>query len=130
MSEQSSKRIVTGRSAANAAKFFNYGNILAIVIPVPFVALWFGGSMLFYAFNRNHPNPKVGYYTQHAAYRFYALTGFLVVVATFFPVKIVYYLVFWAISAAIIIPWSLYDIRKINNDDWQDTEYTEEVHHV
>ena len=130
MSEQPAERIVTGRSAANAAKFFNYGNIIAILIPVPFVALWFGGSMLFYAFNRHHPNPKGGHYTQQAAYRFYALTGFLVVAATFFPVEIIYYLVFWAISAAIIIPWSIYDIHKINRDTWEDTVYREETPHV
>jgi hypothetical protein len=130
MSEQSSERIVTGQSAANAAKFFNYGNILAVLIPVPFIALWFGGSMLFYAFNRHHPNPKVGQYTQQAAYRFYALTGFLVVVATFFPVKISYYLSFWAIAAAIIIPWSIHDIRKINRDTWEDTVYEEDAPHV
>ena len=120
MSDQPNTKVITGRSAANAAKFFNYGNILAILIPMPFVPLWFGGSMLFYAFNRHHPNPKVGHYTQQAAYRFYALTGFLVVVGTFFPVDIRYYLGFWAISAAIIIPWSIYDIRKINNDTWED----------
>jgi hypothetical protein len=73
---QETGTVVSGRSAANAAKFFNYGNIIAVLIPIPFVALWFGGSMLFYAFNRHHPNPKVGHYTQQAAYRFYALTGF------------------------------------------------------
>jgi hypothetical protein len=120
MSDQPNTKVVTGQSAKNAAKFFNYGNILAILIPMPFVPLWFGGSMLFYAFNRHHPNPKVGHYTQQAAYRFYALTGFLVVAGTFFPVEIIYYLVFWAVSALIIIPWSIYDIRKINQDTWED----------
>jgi hypothetical protein len=118
---QEAGTVVSGRSAANAAKFFNYGNIIAVLIPIPFVALWFGGSMLFYAFNRHHPNPKVGHYTQQAAYRFYALTGFLVVAGTFFPVDIRYYLAFWAVSALVIVPWSIHDIRKINRDDWEDT---------
>ncbi len=120
---QEAGTVVSGRSAANAAKFFNYGNIIAVLIPIPFVALWFGGSMLFYAFNRHHPNPKVGHYTQQAAYRFYALTGFLVVAGTFFPVDIRYYLAFWAVSVLVIVPWSIHDIRKINRDDWEDTVF-------
>jgi hypothetical protein len=120
---QETGTVVSGRSAANAAKFFNYGNIIAVLIPIPFVALWFGGSMLFYAFNRHHPNPKVGHYTQQAAYRFYALTGFLVVAGTFFPVDIRYYLAFWAVSVLVIVPWSIHDLRKINRDDWEDTVF-------
>ena len=125
---QEAGTVVSGRSAANAAKFFNYGNIIAVLIPIPFVALWFGGSMLFYAFNRHHPNPKVGHYTQQAAYRFYALTGFLVVAGTFFPVDIRYYLAFWAVSVLIIVPWSIHDIRKINRDEWEDTEFRGDHH--
>ena len=35
--------------------------------------LWLGLSMLVYAMNRHHPNPKVGHYTQQAAYRFYGV---------------------------------------------------------
>ncbi|HHJ12294.1 MAG TPA: hypothetical protein ENK00_03855 [Chromatiales bacterium] len=121
MTENTAPRVISARSARNAAKFFNYGNIIAVLIPIPFVALWFGASMLFYALNRHHPNPKVGYYTQQAAYRFYALTGFLVAVGTFFPVDIRYYLAFWALSVAIILPWSILDLRRINRDTWEDT---------
>ena len=54
--------------------------------------------------------------------------GFLVVVGTFFPVDIRYYLAFWALSAAIIIPWSIYDIRKINNDTWEDVVIEGQTH--
>ncbi|RMG54135.1 MAG: hypothetical protein D6717_10100 [Gammaproteobacteria bacterium] len=120
MTETDTPRVISARSARNAAKFFNYGNIIAVLIPIPFVALWFGASMLFYALNRHHPNLKVGHYTQQAAYRFYALTGFLVAVGTFFPVDIRYYLAFWALSAVIIIPWSIIDLRRINRDTWED----------
>lgn len=104
---------------------FNYGNIAAITVPFPLFIFWFGASMFIYAMNRHHPNERVGYYTQQAAYRFYAVGGFLVVVATFFPPKISYYLAFWALSAAVLIPWSILDIIRINKESWQDTPLTE-----
>lgn len=77
--------------------------------------------MLVYALNRHHPNPKVGYYTQRAATRFYAITGSLVVVATFIPGGgWHYYLVAWALAALIIIPWSIVDLVRIYKDEWVD----------
>ncbi|MCK7581443.1 MAG: hypothetical protein MZV65_41295 [Chromatiales bacterium] len=51
-------------------------------MPFPLLIFWFGASMLVYALNRHHPNPKVGHYTQQAAYRFYGVTGFFVAIAT------------------------------------------------
>lgn len=138
-----SDRIVSAKSARRTAKLFNYGNLITIGIcgiPLFFahgttgvgtilmtalaiipLVLWFGGSMLFYAFNRHHPNPKVGYYTQHAAYRYYAVMGSLIVIATFFPSEIRYYLIFWVITMVILIPLTLRDFAKIRKDDWQDT---------
>lgn len=77
--------------------------------------------MLVYALNRHHPNPKVGYYTQRAATRFYTITGSLVVVATFIPGGgWRYYLVAWGLAALIIIPWSVIDLVRIYNDEWVD----------
>src|SRR5690606_18512637 len=125
MSEQhhtttTAPRIVTGRSARTAATLFNYGNILAITLP-PLGMLWLGVSMLVYAMNRHHPNPKVGHYTQQAAYRFYGITGSFVVIATFIPGGgWVYYLIAWGLAAAILIPWSVWDLVKIHRDEWQD----------
>lgn len=58
--------------------------ILATTLGIIPIIFWFGMSMLLYAFNRHHPNPKVGHYTQRAAYRFYAVTGFLLVAGVFF----------------------------------------------
>ncbi|MEF3193519.1 MAG: hypothetical protein K6346_04845 [Halothiobacillaceae bacterium] len=120
---------------------FNYGNLIVIILAgIPLllagsasgkimifataaaiipIIFWFGGSMLVYALNKHHPNPKVGHYTQWAAYRFYAITGSLVVVGIFFPSDIRYYQAFWAIAALILIPWSILDLRKIQREDWQ-----------
>lgn len=114
-------KIVTAASARRAAKWFNYGTLVAMAIPLPLAIFWTGMSMLIYALNKHHPNPKVGYYTQAAAYRFYGVAGFSVAVAIFFPPKIIYYLVIWAIAAAILVPWTLYDLHRINQDSWEDT---------
>ncbi|HDP89867.1 MAG TPA: hypothetical protein ENN42_07925 [Thioalkalivibrio sp.] len=143
-------RTVSAKSARGAAKLFNYGNIVTLTLagtPLVFgsgatgygtifatvlaivpIVLWFGASMLLYALNRHHPNPRVGHYTQWAAYRFYALLGTLIVVGTFFPPEIIYFLVYWAITAIIIIPWSILDIVRINRETWEDTVIPETPH--
>ena len=123
-------KIVTGASAKAAARLFNYGNIIGVLLP-PLGLLWMGLSMLVYAMNRHHPNEKVGHYTQQAAYRLNALVGLLIPVATFFPGKgLTYYLATWALFAAILIPWSIIDLRRINRDEWHDVviESGEPVH--
>lgn len=133
--------ILPAANQRRAASWFNYGNLIVITLAgIPLllagsasgrtmifataaaiipIILWFGGSMLLYALNKHHPNPKVGHYTQWAAYRFYAITGSLVVIGAFFPSDIRYYQAFWAVAAAILIPWSIIDLRKIQRDDWR-----------
>lgn len=119
-------RIVTAKSARSAAKLFNYGNIIAVLVPFPLIIFWFGASMFLYAMNRHHPNERVGHYTQQAAYRFYGVIGALIVVGTFFPPKLSYFLLYWAITAAVLIPWSILDIIRINREEWQDVAIPEE----
>lgn len=120
-------KIVSGASARRAAKWFNYGTLVAMAIPLPLAIFWTGMSMLVYALNKHHPNPKVGYYTQWAAYRFYGVAGFAVAVAIFFPPKIIFYLVIWAIAAVILVPWTFYDLHRINKDTWEDTVVVPDV---
>ena len=98
-----------------------------MIFPFPIGIFWFGASMVIYAMTRHHPNPRVGYYTQQAAYQFYGVLGLVVVVATFFGTEFFYWMITWAISAAILIPMSIYSLMKIKNEQWQDTivEYEE-----
>ena len=117
---EDSPKIVTGDQARRAAKWFNYGTLVSLILPLPLMIFWTGMSMLIYALNRHHPNPKVGYYTQQAAYRFYGVAGTLVVVANFFPVDIRYYIGAWIVGALILAPWSFYDLYRINKDIWVD----------
>jgi len=118
----SSENMITGESCKSAAKWFSYGNIAAMIVPLPIFVLWFGGSIVLYAINRHHPSAKVGEYTQKAAHSFYATAALLVVVGTFFPADAFYYLVFWAVSAAYVLPVAIMDIRKINRDVWEDVD--------
>lgn len=129
-SNSSGHAVVSADSARRSASVMNYGNIVAIALPFPLLIFWFGASMLVYAMNRHHPNPKVGHYTQMAAYRLYGVTGFFTAVATFFPGSSnwTYFFISWALAALVLIPWSLLDLYRIRNDDWQDSVVTEEHH--
>jgi len=122
MSEASTApRTLLGRRTRLAATLFNYGNIAAILLPIPLGMLWLGASMLVYAMNRHHPDERVGHYTQIAAYRFYAIAGFFTAAATFIPGGgWKYYLIAWATAAIILIPWSLWDIARIHREQWAD----------
>lgn len=113
-------QVVTGKSARNAAAMMDIGNIIAIIF-VPLVILWCGASMLVFAMHRHHPNPKVGHYTQWAAYRFYGVVGFFTAVAVFIPLGgWIFYLIAWLLAIAVLVPWSVRDLMRIYRDDWQD----------
>lgn len=132
--EESSEDTVIGKiarasSAKRAASLMNYGNIIAILLPFPLLIFWFGASMMVYAMNRHHPNPRVGYYTQRAASRFYAVTGFFIVIGTFIPGNgWGWYLVAWATALLILVPWSIMDLRGIQREQWIDIPLDEEGH--
>jgi len=111
------------------ANNFRFRNILAILAPIPLGMLWLAVSMLVYAMNRHHPDEKVGHYTQQAAYRFYAITGFFVAAATFIPGGgWGYYVIAWALAAGVLIPWSILDLIRIRRDQWDDMELPVETY--
>ena len=124
-------KIARGSSARRAATLMNYGNLIAILVPFPLLIFWFGASMLVYALNRHHPDPRVGHYTQQAAYRFYGVTGFFVAVATFIPGGgWVWHLTAWIVAALILIPWSILDLRRIQREVWVDIPLDDAGHPV
>jgi hypothetical protein len=113
-------RIVSGRSSRFAAMQMDLGNLISMLLP-PLPVLWFGGSMLIYALHRHHPNPRVGYYTQRAAYRFYGVMGAIIPIGTFFPGRgITPWLIAWGIGLTVIVPWSLWSIVRIRREPWPD----------
>lgn len=122
-------KIARGSSAKRAAALMNYGNIVAVLVPFPLLIFWFGASMMVYAMNRHHPNPKVGHYTQQAAYRFYGVAGFFVVVATFFPGNgWTWHLISWILALLMLVPWSIVDLRRIYRDVWVDIPLDDQGH--
>lgn len=125
MSQEKAK-IVTAEESKKSAKMFNYGNIASVLIPFPLFIFWFGASMFIYAMYRHHPNPRVGFYTQKAAYYYYALSGMLVPVLTFAPGDFFYkyWWLLWGISFFFLVPLSIREIIRINREEWHDVEIT------
>ena len=123
-----STKIISAQSAKRSATWFNYGNLLAILIPMPIMVFWFGASIALYTMLRHHPNPRVGHYTQWAAYRFYGLLGLVVVVATFYGTSITAWLITWVVLAIVMIPWTIYDLVQIYKEEWHDTELIPDQH--
>lgn len=116
------KVTVTAKESKNAAKIFNYGTIVSVLLPFPLFILWFGASMFVYAMYRHHPNKRVGYYTQRAAYYYYGLAGFLVPVLTFAPKQffVDYWWVLWGVCLAAVLPLTIADILRVNKEKWED----------
>lgn len=113
-------KVVTGRSSRFAAMQMDLGNMISMLLP-PLPLLWFGGSMVIYALHRHHPNPRVGHFTQRAAYRFYGVMGAIIPIGTFFPGRgVTSWLVAWGVGLAVIIPWSLWSIVQIRRETWPD----------
>ena len=152
MSEQQvTQYSIPGASARKSASLFNWGNILAILpgliavtivgtentnhkaIIVMFIMmiipniLWFGASIVIYIISRHHPNERVGYYTQHAAYRYYAIIGVIIVAGTFYGTAVKLWLITWIITTLILVPWSLIDIWRIRKETWPDMTIDKEV---
>lgn len=135
---------ISAASARMSARLFNIGNIIAmlpglVVAPIILLGqpektsmifmfilmvvppiLWFGLSIIVYIIARHHPNPRVGHYTQWAAYRFYGMFGIVIPVGTFYGTQWQLWIATGGIVALILIPWSLLDLYRINREDWQD----------
>ncbi len=114
--------IITAVQSKKSAKIFNYGNIASVLIPFPLFIFWFGASIFVYAMHRHHPNSRVGYYTQRAAYYFYALAGGLSIVMLFAhgDFFFVYGWMLWLACVLFLIPLSIREIIKINKEEWHD----------
>ncbi len=114
--------LITARQSRFAAKVFNYGTIASVLIPFPLFIFWFGASMFVYAMYRHHPNPRVGYYTQRAAYIYYTLAGLLVPVLTFAPKEFFtqYWWAIWSVAVIGVVPLAIIQIVRANKETWED----------
>ena len=119
---ENNSNIISANSSRKSAKIFNYGTIASVAIPFPLFIFWFGASMFVYAMFRHHPNPRVGYYTQRAAYYYYGLAGLLVPVLTFAPKTffVNYWWALWLICIVLVIPLAIMDIVRAHKEKWND----------
>lgn len=147
MTTQNEQReIIPAKNARKFARFFNIGNLVSvlpglIVAPVillteqepittifMFIAmivppiLWFGLSIIIYIIARHHPNERVGYYTQQAAYRYYGMIGIVIPVGTFFGTDWTLWILMGGAVGLVLAPWTIWELIKVQKEHWQDTE--------
>jgi len=117
-------KIEPAEQSKKSARMFSYGNLAAVSFP-PLFVLWFGLSILVYAIYRHHPNARVGFYTQRAAYYYYAIAGSLVPILTFAPNGFIKanWVLLWGACALVMIVLSVLLLRQINSETWEDVEY-------
>lgn len=144
-------KTISAKSARTFARLFNIGNLLSllpglIVAPIilfvdqertsmifMFIAmivppiLWFGLSIMIYIISRHHPNTLVGNYTQQAAYRYYGMIGVVIPVGTFFGTDWKPWILMGGIVGLILVPWTIWELIKIQRENWQDTEIKVEI---
>ena len=144
-------KIIPASNARMFARLFNIGNLLSllpglIVAPIilfseyerismifMFIAmivppiLWFGLSIMIYIISRHHPNELVGHYTQQAAYRYYGMIGVVIPVGTFFGADWKPWILMGGVVGLILVPWTLWELIKIQKENWQDTEIEIEI---
>lgn len=139
-------KIISATNARMFARLFNAGNFLSllpglIVAPIilfteveqtgmifMFIAmivppiLWFGLSIMIYIIARHHPNALVGHYTQQAAYRYYGMIGIVIPVGTFFGTNWEPWIMMGGVVGIILVPWTIWELIKIQKENWQDIE--------
>ena len=144
-------KIIPAKNARMFARLFNLGNLLSLLpglIVAPAILfseqeprsmifmfilmivppiLWFGLSIMIYIIARHHPNTQVGHYTQQAAYRYYGMIGIVIPVGTFFGTDWEPWIMMGGIVGLILVPWTLWELMKIQKENWQDIEIKETI---
>ncbi len=96
---------------------------LPLVLSMPPIMIWLGGSIFVYASIANHPNPRTAHYNKWAGYRYYGVMGGLMVLGP--PLYDLVegwqgLMLVLGLAVTIIVPWALFDIYKAAREPWQD----------
>jgi len=137
--------VISAASCRMSARLFSLGNLIAllpglVVAPVMMLGepeklsmifmfilmvvppiLWFGISITVYIIARHHPNPRVGYYTQWAGYRFYGMLGVVIPVGTFYGNDWELWITTGGIIGLLLVSSSLWDLYRISREEWHET---------
>ena len=112
-------KVARGSSAKRASALMNYGNLIAILVPFPLLIFLVRRFDVGVRDESPSSQPEGGVLHQQAAYRFYGVTGFFIVIATFIPGSgWIWHLIAWILAALILVPWSIMDLRRIRRDEW------------
>ncbi|TCJ18169.1 hypothetical protein EZJ19_02735 [Parasulfuritortus cantonensis] len=122
--------ILAVASTALSATLFTIGHNLAdkklaflpMAMSLPPVMIWLAASMFVYAAIAHHPDAKVRHYNKWAGYRYYALVGFLTIMANDLAHLPTGWAGVWVLFVVALVPWSLYDIWKAGKETWQDIQ--------
>ncbi|MBT9613044.1 MAG: hypothetical protein IV108_07250 [Burkholderiales bacterium] len=117
------KKVLEADRCRFAAQVFNLATIVAVIIPIPLLMIWIGASMFVYAANAHHPDERVARYTRRAGYRFYGVTGAMVIAAQ--PILswiggFTGVFVIWALIALGLIPAAIWEIFNARRETWRD----------
>ena len=111
-----------------AAALFTLGNNIAdkkmaflpLAMSLPPVMLWLAASIFVYAMIAHHPDSRVRHYNKWAGYRYYAVVGFMTIMANDLAHLPTGWMGVWGLFILALVPWSLYDIWKAGKEDWRD----------
>lgn len=136
-------KIVTAASCLRSARQFNIfavastvlaavlftlgqaisGNkIILFAMSLPPVMLWLAASIFVYAMIGHHPDLKVRHYNKWAGYRYYAVVGFMTIMANDLAHLPTGWNGVWGLFILALVPWALYDIWKAGKENWQDIQ--------
>ena len=140
------KRLISAKSSRFSAQLFNIASVAAItsgisalllgklmashkigflpfVLSFPPLMIWLAASIFVYAGIAHHPNERTRHYHRWAGYRFYGVTGAMVVFGQ--PLYELMggwngLMMVWSLMFAVVVPWGLYAIWKAARETWQD----------
>lgn len=128
------EKIISAAQCRRSAQIFLFGSILAVMVP-PLIMVWIAASIFVYASAAHHPDRRVGEYQRWAGYRFYGITGSLVVILNFtgelkelLGGNVNMWLTVWAVCIMVVVPLGIWDLIRISRENWRDMAVEVEVH--
>lgn len=144
------KHLITAAACLRSARLFNYlavattvlsaslftlGHFMAdkkmaflpMAMSLPPIMIWLAASIFVYAAIAHHPNLRVRYFNKWAGYRYYAIVGFMTIMANDLAHAIGWDGI-WMLFIGALIPWAGYDIWRAGREPWNDIEIEAQAH--
>ena len=128
------EKLITAAQCRRSAQIFIIGSILAVIVP-PLIMVWVAASIFVYASAAHHPDQRVVEYQRWAGYRFYGITGSLVVLLNFtgelkalLGGTFTMWMTVWAVCVLVVVPLGIRDLMRIGRENWRDLTIEVEAH--